>query len=175
LYVEPVPHFAALCRQRHGANAGVQVAECAVGAAPGRATIRVAHAFTSLHADVIARAEATYRQMPPDQAMVPVEEIFAGETVEVEIVRLDALLPRHGVAPGFEVMVVDVEGHEAAVFDSFDLAAWRPQMLIVELLDRDPRALEASAAGAALRSRILSAGYAHLHVDEVNTVFVRAD
>ncbi|MBV8168382.1 MAG: FkbM family methyltransferase, partial [Alphaproteobacteria bacterium] len=126
LYVEPVPRFAALCRRRHRGNAGVQVAECAVGAAPGRATIRVAHAFSSLHDDAVARAQTAVRAQPAELTPVPFDAVFAGEVVEVEVARLDALLTRHGIAPGFEVLVVDVEGHETAVFDSVDLAAWRP-------------------------------------------------
>ncbi len=174
LYVEPVPRFAALCRRRHAANQGVTVIECAVGAAPGRLPLQVAHAFSSLHGDAIARAQASVRALPPELGQLPFDQIFAGETVEVAVERLETVLAHHGIAPGFELLVVDVEGHETAVFDGFELAAWRPGMIIVELLDVDPRDVETRAASAALRARILAAGYAHLHVDVANSVFVRA-
>jgi FkbM family methyltransferase len=175
LYVEPVPDFAASCRRRHAGNPGVQVAECAVGAAPGRLPLQVAHAFSSLHGDAITRAQAAFRAQPPALTPLPFETVFAGATVEVEVMRLDALLARHAIAPGFEVLVVDVEGHETAVFDSFDLATWQPQMIIVELMDVDPKDVETRAPSLALRGRILAAGYQHLHVDVVNSVFVRED
>jgi hypothetical protein len=60
---------------------------------------------------------------------------LTGQTIEVPVQRLDAILEAHAIAPGFELLVVDVEGYEPEVFASFDLRAWRPRMLIVELPD----------------------------------------
>jgi FkbM family methyltransferase len=172
LYVEPLPKFAEICRWRHRNNPAVTVAECAVGVAPGRRQIHVAHAFSSFHADMIDRAKAVFRTLRPDETLLPFETVFAGGTLEVEVVRLDALLARHGFAPGFDVLVVDVEGDEADVFASFDLARWRPRLMIVELADMKPDA--PAVAHGELRSRILASGYEHLHVDAMNTVFVAA-
>jgi FkbM family methyltransferase len=175
LYIEPVPRFAEICRWRHRDNARVSVVECAVGATPGRATIQIAHSFSSMHAETIEQSKAAFRQLRSDEALVPFEAVFAGETAEVAVVRLDDLLARHGFAPGFDVLVVDVEGHEAEVFASFDLAAWRPRLVIAELMDLHHHHVQAAAGTPNLRSRILAAGYEHLHVDAVNTVFERID
>ena len=40
--------------------------------------------------------------------------------------RLDVLLERHGVPHEFDLLTIDVEGHESEVLASFDLATWRP-------------------------------------------------
>ena len=172
LYIEPLAKFAEICRWRHRDNPRVSVIECAVGAVPGRKPIHVAHSFSSFHADAIDRAMAVFRTLRPDEVLIPFEEVFAGETSLVEVERLDALLDRHGFAPGFDVLVVDVEGDEASVFASFDLARWRPRLMIVELADIQAAAPSNPHLG--LRSRILASGYEHLHVDAVNTVFVAA-
>jgi FkbM family methyltransferase len=172
LYIEPVPKWAEVCRWRHRGNPLVSVLECAVGATPGRLSIQVAHSFSSFHADTIARSKEAFRNLRPDETLIPFDEVFTGELVEVDVMRLDTVLARQGIEPGFEVLVVDVEGHEPAVFDSFDLASWRPTLLIVELMDRHPRYAESGLAE--LRAKILTCGYEHLHVDEVNTVFERA-
>jgi FkbM family methyltransferase len=172
LYVEPVPQWAEVCRWRHRDNPRVTVLECAVDAAPGRLPIHVAHSFSSFHADAIERSKEVFRNLRPDEALVPLETVFTDQVVSVDVLRLETLLRQQNIAPGFEVLVVDVEGHEPAVFDSFDLAAWRPTLVIVELMDRHPRY---SGSGLAeLRAKILACGYEHLHVDEVNTVFERA-
>lgn len=173
VYVEPVPKWAEICRARHRNNPRVSVVQSAIGATPGRQLIEVAHSFSSLRDDVIERSKAMFRNLREDEVLVPFEEVFAGETVEVGVLRLETVLAAHRIAPGFEVLVVDVEGYEVEVFDSFDLKAWRPTLVIAELMDRNPRPADAGLAG--LRAHILQCGYAHLHVDEVNTVFERVD
>jgi FkbM family methyltransferase len=172
VYIEPVPHWADVCRWRHRANSKVSVLQCAIGAAPGRLPIHVAHSFSSFDAEVIDRSKETFRNLRPEDVLIPFEEVFAGAVVEVDVMRLETVLVEQGVRPGFEVLVVDVEGYEVEVFAGFDLAMWRPRLVIVELMDRHPR--YAGTGLAELRGRILASGYEHLHVDEVNTVFERA-
>jgi len=175
LYIEPVPLHVAICRERHRGNVGVQVLECAIGATPGRRPIQLAQLFSSFHTEAVEASKDVFRNLRSDEALVPFDEIFTGDTAMVDVRRLDAVLTEQAIAPRFEVLVVDVEGHETEVFDSFDLRAWTPQLIIVELLDLHPRYGKDAGEMAALRARILSHGYAHLHVDEVNTVFERID
>ncbi|MBI3517474.1 MAG: FkbM family methyltransferase [Proteobacteria bacterium] len=175
LYIEPVPLHVQACRQRHGANPGVTVLECAIGAAPGRLPIHVAQLFSSFHADAVEASKEVFRNLRADEALVQFHEIFTDQTVMVEVRRLDEVLTAQAIPPRFDVLVVDVEGHEVEVFDSFDLRLWAPRLIIVELLDLHSRYGKTAAGMAALRAKILSHGYAHLHVDEVNTVFERAD
>ena len=49
--------------------------------------------------------------------------------------RLDTLMEKIEVPKGFDVLVVDVEGKEPEVFETFELDEWKPKMLIVELED----------------------------------------
>jgi hypothetical protein len=79
-----------------------------------------------------------------------------------------------GVAPDFELLVVDVEGAEPDVFAGFDLTAWRPQALIVELHEGNPDFTATADASGKLRADILGSGYREIYVDIVNTIFARA-
>jgi FkbM family methyltransferase len=171
IFVEPVPRWAEVCRWRHRANPRVSVLQCAIGAVPERRSIHAAHSFSSFHRASIDRSKAMFRGLPADEILVPFEQVFTDELVPVDVVRLEAVLVQQRILPGFDVLVVDVEGDEAAVFDSFNVAVWRPTLLIVELTDRHPRYAEPWQAE--LRAKILAAGYAHLYVDAVNTVFER--
>ena len=99
------------------------------------------------------------------------------ETSSVTVVSrpLDVLLAEHGIAPGFELLIVDVEGVEAEVLRGFDVAHWRPVMMVWELTDTHPdlrlRRTDSIQVGAAL----VAHGYRIAYKDAINTVFVRAD
>jgi FkbM family methyltransferase len=73
--------------------------------------------------------------------------------------KLDTFLGRHGIEPGFDLLVVDVEGGEEAVLRGFDLPRWSPRMVIME---RPP-----TVAG------FVKAGYRIVYSDWINTIFVR--
>ncbi len=115
---------------------------------------------------------------------MPAEALLAGldaarlPQIEVAQMRLDRALAEAGIEPGFELLVVDVEGMEEAVFDSFDIARWRPHCLIVELVDASTmfagqaRIVESSRR---LRAALTAHGYAEVYRDLGNTVFRLAD
>ena len=52
--------------------------------------------------------------------------------------RLDTLMEKLEVPTNFDLLVVDVEGKESEVFETFDLNYWKPKMIIVELEDEHP-------------------------------------
>jgi len=93
--------------------------------------------------------------------------------------KLDTILIEEGFAPGnIDVMSIDVEGHEIEVFKGFDLAKWKPKMLMVEMADVHPdfkKFPETVAKYQNLREQILNTGYKQLHQDICNTVFIRRD
>jgi FkbM family methyltransferase len=165
LYVEPVPEYAALCRQRHARNPRVTIAECAVGATTGPVELQV----RGLISGVSSAHQQAYDVS--DWARPAPRE----RTITVPQLPLDRMLAAAGVPSGFELLVVDVEGYEPAVFAGFDLARWRPTMLVVELIDggSDFAAFPALVAEhATLRAAVRAAGYDVVHVDAVNSVFV---
>src|SRR5258708_3379647 len=108
LYIEPVAAYAELCRRRHARNPSISVVECAVGEQPGQATIELAHAFSSFHSEAIEAAKQLFDTLGKVNTYgTPLEAIFTGETQRVAVDRLDAVLSRHGLEPGFELLVVD--------------------------------------------------------------------
>lgn len=73
---------------------------------------------------------------------------------------------------------MDTEGFEWPILRAFDLAAWRPKLVIVEVQElqaryRDNARVQADAA--ALFAKFAACGYSILYKDVVNTVFIHAD
>ena len=153
LYVEPHRVYLDLCRKRHARNAGVRFENCAVGRAAGEGAFRDAGAMSTVSTDLPSADAADER---------------------VSIVRLETLLEKHGVPPGFELLVVDVEGHEEQVFDSFDLAAWRPRALIVELGDLELATPAPSDPRWRVHQRLIEHAYHVVYQDNINTIYAAA-
>lgn len=168
LYVEPVPRFARACAERHAGNKRVLVANCAVGTNVGMVDFHVGEGLsTELQEQVDLYEQIEWMQ-----------GVHKGELIRVPEFRLDQLLVKARIDPGFELLVVDVEGSEDAVFDSFSLDAWRPQVMIVELIDRHPDFASFERVVARyrnLRERIEQHGYHEYYADEVNTIFRRTE
>ncbi|MBV8165594.1 MAG: FkbM family methyltransferase, partial [Alphaproteobacteria bacterium] len=153
LYVEPHRVYFELCRKHHARNAGVRFENCAVGRTAGEGVFRDAGAMSTVSTD---RPSADAADEP------------------VSIVRLETLLAKHGVPPGFELLVVDVEGHEEQVFDSFDLAAWRPRALIVEQGDLDLSTPAPSDPRWRVHRRLIEHTYRVVYQDNINTIYAAA-
>src|SRR5258706_2440121 len=163
VYVEPVPGACARCRQRHAGNAKVSVIECAICGADGTAALWQNGPCSTLSDDEHA--------LNLKQGIVLEPEIVR---IDVALRRLDGVLTEAGIAPGFDLLVVDVDGAEEAVFAGFELAAWRPRFLLVELIEDSPHfAGPAGPIGAARRVRehIARAGYVEIYRDAANTLF----
>jgi FkbM family methyltransferase len=57
----------------------------------------------------------------------------APETViEVPIRTLDSVLEEAGAPAGVDLLSIDVEGHELEVLRGFDVARWRPRLILLE-------------------------------------------
>jgi FkbM family methyltransferase len=52
--------------------------------------------------------------------------------IQVPVKTLDSILEEAGTHPGFDFLSIDVEGHEIEVLRGFDLARWRPQLILLE-------------------------------------------
>lgn len=166
LYVEPVPAFAELCARNHAGNPAVTVVCGAVGAAPGMARIHLGGVLSTARDDVFDHMQGIWWG----------RMLLKGDSVEVDKVRLETLLERHGIVPGFELLVIDVEGCEADVIASFDIVRWRPKMLVIELSDDHPDLQGQTAIVAehrALRAQLAAAGYDTVFRDAINTVLYR--
>jgi FkbM family methyltransferase len=166
LYVEPVPHYARACARRHAANGEISVAQCAVGRETALIDLHYGEGLTTARQDQVA----VYEQIDWTRGF------HKGERIQAQQFPLEHLLVEAAIEPGFDLLVVDVEGSEDAVFDSFSLDVWKPHVMIVELIDHHPSFQsfdDVVGRSSNLRSRILQAGYCEHYADEINTIFRR--
>jgi FkbM family methyltransferase len=126
--LEPQPLFADFLRRR--APNGLQVVEKAVGAAPGRATLRISR----LHPTVSTLSAGWIETVGGAKGFSAVN--WDGEA-EVEVTTLDALIVEHGV-PAF--CKIDVEGLEAEILSGLSQPV---EMVAFEYL---PAALDVAQA-----------------------------
>jgi len=102
--VEPQPACLALLRRLYGRSSYVTLVDQAVGAAPGRQTLRI----SSAHPTVTTLSESWIEAV---QASTGFAGVQWEETTGVEVTTLDALIARYG-APAF--CKIDIEGYEGA-------------------------------------------------------------
>lgn len=166
-YIEPIQEFAGACANRHEQN-DVSVICCAIG--PENKKIEIFQGGT-LTTPLKSQVEM-YEQIQWAKGH------HKGHSTMVPQYRLESVLNKCKIEPEFDLLVVDVEGYEAAVFDSFDLTVWKPKVMIVEIEDKHesfsefPDFIEKCAA---LREKIKAAGYVEIYSDHINTVFVADD
>mmetsp|Transcript_26571 Transcript_26571/g.69843 ORF Transcript_26571/g.69843 Transcript_26571/m.69843 type:complete len:99 (-) Transcript_26571:133-429(-) len=85
------------------------------------------------------------------------------------------------LSPGeVDVLNIDVEGWETKVLRGFDLAYWRPGMVVIEINTQADFLAEAQRVGedlpatyAHIRKVFADAGYWEYWRDDINTIFVR--
>ncbi|MDB5890596.1 MAG: FkbM family methyltransferase [Polaromonas sp.] len=53
-------------------------------------------------------------------------------TVAVRCETLDAILQAHHAPTGFELLSIDIEGHELVALSGFTLQAWKPRLVLIE-------------------------------------------
>lgn len=165
-YIEPVPEFYEKCLTRHRDNPDTQIFNLAIGKQQGEIDIHVGGALSTAnqeHLNVV-------RQL--DRAK---QKFTEGKVVKTRQLSLDAFLDQNHIPKNFELLVVDVEGFEPDVFAGFDLAQWRPLMMIVELSDTKSDLPHFHRQYASLFDHIVSNGYYVVYKDPINTVFVTID
>jgi FkbM family methyltransferase len=164
VYVEPIREFAAACATRHQRNPNVTVVNAAIGNEAGSTELHLAGALSTKNDNFYS----AYRNISW------AKRFLSDRKVTAPVMTLNRLLADCEIPSGFELLVVDVEGGEPDVFAGFDLARWKPKMLIVELGDHHPDFIEIESIRepmAQLRRDILGAGYTEVYVDAINTIF----
>jgi FkbM family methyltransferase len=111
--VEPQPDLAERLRQSRRAH--VVAAACSSPANAGRAmTLHVLGPHSSLHRNLA------------------VTGVLPEAVIEVPVRTLDDILVEAGAPAPIDFVSIDVEGHEPDVLAGFDLARWRPRLVLVE-------------------------------------------
>ena len=157
LYIDPIIEHCLHCSQRHHAN-NVSVVNCSIGSDEGEIEIYSHGALSTSNLDHL--------------------KWLKNNKVEKNICRqyrLENILTKFKVRPEFDVLVVDVEGNEYDVFNSFDLNFWNPKMIIIELVDDHPEfdTFDVSNIHRNLRSKIKQSNYLEVYRDLINTIFVK--
>jgi FkbM family methyltransferase len=166
IYVEPIEQHYNACLNRHKNN-DVSVVQCSIGTYEGEIDIFVGGLLTTSDPEQVKRySEIEWsRNMPFSK-------------IKCEQMRLDSLFNYFNVEEKFDLLVVDVEGRENDVFESFDLEKWKPKMMIVELEDEHESFLKYNdhiESLKSLRKFIKSKDYAEIYKDDINTIFVHRE
>lgn len=164
LYVEPIHEFYTKCLNRHDKN-NVTVANVAIGLTEGEHKIYKGETLTTLNHDQVLR----YAEIDWAKTINFIEDTC-------DMIRLDTLMEQLNVPKGFDILVVDVEGKESEIFQTFDLDIWKPKMMIVELEDEHPEFVKYESYVneiKQLRSFIHTKQYSEIYRDKINTIFIR--
>jgi FkbM family methyltransferase len=164
VYIEPIPTYAQLCRNRHpGAN--IRVIQCAISSEQSDLTLEVGGPLSTASSET----KTAYSSIEWARGV-----IFSNQ-IKVSAYPLDLVLQSLKIPQFFDLLVVDVEGFEEKVFSSFNLTWWKPKMMIVELNDYHKSFAstpELQYSSARLRNLILANEYMQVYADAINTIFV---
>lgn len=160
IYIEPIKMYMDECKKHHENN-NVSFEQCAIGSDNKTEEIYVLDGLSTLDENV----NNAHRQL------------FNCESQNkqlIEVKRLDLILRTYNVNRKFDLLVVDTEGYEKEVFESFSLLEFSPRMIIVELCDVHssydsfPK-IQSNAKY--VRDKIKSYNYNEIFVDSINTIF----
>ncbi|MFD2262110.1 FkbM family methyltransferase [Lacibacterium aquatile] len=165
IYVEPVAEFHRLCQIRHAPNPGVSVVHRALSDREGEIELRLA-AYSS---------SASVELQDALETLPGFADFVSAERQSCRTQPLGALLERSGAPKLFDLLVLDVEGHEVEALRGIDLAIWQPKAVIIETADCHPEFSRIPALVAATQQcrAILEQHYDEMISDESNSIYVR--
>jgi FkbM family methyltransferase len=168
IYVEPTSKYSEMCRKRHKDNL-VTVVQKAISNRTGSLRLHLAASLTT--ADALT--EEAYRKISWSS------KCLQNSYETVECTTMDLLLEQEQFPKSFDVLVIDVEGHELEVLEGLSLDIWAPKMIIIEIQDTHEDFLALPNASVflerfkAIRTRIESAGYRLHSKDFINSIYIK--
>lgn len=157
LYIEPVEHLFRRCIENHANHPDVTVLKAMVGEFGDHRKL-----WRNPNYDFLFTGNEKYAQL--NQATA-VEGEYA-------LISLDEALPLYDIQPGFELLVVDVEGMEVEVLKGFDCYHWRPSMVIIETHELNPNQ-EMSERTGFINTYFGANDYRKIYTSAINTIFLR--
>lgn len=136
--IEASPGLCAQCRRRR--PAAITVHAALVGPEHAGPTILLREAGLMSLVSGAQDTEAGERHLARARQF---GQTVSDRPIEVPAATLDRVLSMAGAPAEFDLLSLDVEGHEPAVLRGIDLTRWRPRWLCVEVRDR-------TAVGAAI-------------------------
>jgi FkbM family methyltransferase len=113
LLIEPLPNYCDLLK-KHRTN---KVIMCACSSPENhlkKLPLKVADVYSTLENNLIARGKS------------------CDEILEVETKTLNSILNENNVKVGFDLLSIDVEGHEIELFKGLSLSKWMPKLILLE-------------------------------------------
>lgn len=165
-YIEPVPYFVDKCIERHKNNKKISVFQNGIGTREENIKFYFGNTLTTSNLDAVD----AYKQIEWSKML------GFNHIIEAYCIRLDTFLKHNNIPQKIDLLVIDVEGNEYDVLNSFSFKEFEPAMLIVELEDEHPdikqyEKLRENNVNA--RNLIKNNGYEEIHRDYINTVFVK--
>ena len=164
VYIEPVKEYFSKCVSRHSRNPEVEVLNLAIGQENKKVEIFIGQALST----ILSSQVEFYKQTKFSKHVGFTSSEFCNQK------RLEDVLISKNIPIGFDLLVVDTEGYEDQVFNSFDLFYWKPKVIIVELPDENVNFKDFTKfvkATLQLRGKILNTGYREVYKDDINTIF----
>lgn len=155
IYVEPVPDFAARCRENCKDLPNIQIVEGCCGDHGGEVTVYRNGTLTSLDPLWIEFFPGRHPSRP----------------FQAQMYRLETLLEKHSWPKHYDVLVVDTEGTELDVLLGANLEEWHPTLAIVETHDTRDDRLERQAIE--IDNLMVGHGYESIYDDRLNRVYRR--
>lgn len=165
LYIEPIASHFEECVARHAKNASTKVIHTGIASISGDKEIHSLGPLSTLD-------KCSYENL--NNMEWSKKYASCKDTEVVSLMRLEDVLVKENIVPGFDLLVVDVEGYEVDVFKSFSLNEWKPSMMIVELHDVSPNYKQLHNDLRELYSSILACDYVVIYKDFTNTIFVKS-
>lgn len=160
---EPIPEYFRELHRRYKDYPDVKTHMKAVGAKSGLITLYKSGALTS--ADINTTLE--YRSI--DWA----KKHLTGQLIEADCITLAEVFSR--ARKFVDLLIVDVEGSEPDVFQSFGTIKNKPSMLIVEIPDLHPDLKVSRMKSHKLLNDLCLLNYQIVYKDSINTVFVQSE
>lgn len=166
LYVEPIKDLATFAKIRHIFN-DVSVENVAISESNGTQLIYSMGLLTTLSLDNVR----VYSELDWSKSYTS-----NMKEITIQTKTLENVFKRHNIPFVFDLLVVDVEGHEETIINSLFLSSWKPNVIIIELEDQHKQFKTFSVIAdshSKTRKMIVENGYIEFWKDDVNTIFKR--
>jgi len=157
--IEPNPISFAQLQQRYKDNNNIKCINIAIGKQE-KAKMWMRHAIstTSEYQNELYKQASWFNGME--------------QVIDVNMIGLDKLLMQEKCPLDFDVLVIDVEGVEVEVLETFSIDLWKPKLCIVEAQENHHMSGFDHEAKA-VNEYFDKAGYIKIYSDEVNNIYVR--
>jgi FkbM family methyltransferase len=156
LMVEPVPYVFGRLLANLGEVAGIELANVAIAASEGEATVH--HLAADAEHPALPPWKDAIGSLDREHLLTGIAAVPEGErealldATTVPCLRFETLLAEYGVER-VDLLLIDTEGADAEILESIDLARHRPRLLVFEHHHIEPERL------ARLRERLETLGY----------------